>query len=129
MPRSTTAAERSGDGGARRRQTMIRTVTAEQFGHGLGCALLCLCPLAVVIAIAVARGRDGSSSGSTPATRPSSYTAPAPARQRCSCSFGKVRCSCPNGYVYDSSNQPSVHHLCGGTGQIRCLMCDGSGYR
>lgn len=98
---------------------------------GLLC-LLCLAPLIVVFVVLPLRRNNGRSpSGALNAGLPPAYQGSGgytPARTRCSCSGGYTPCSCSNGYVYDNG-QPQIHHACGGTGKLRCLMCGGSGYR
>jgi hypothetical protein len=52
-----------------------------------------------------------------------------PPKQRCGvCQGGTNPCyGCSNGYVHGS--QTERHITCGGTGRVKCAMCDGTGYR
>jgi hypothetical protein len=44
---------------------------------------------------------------------------------RCTFGNGTVPGTCGNGYV----TQTERHHPCGGTGRLRCQMCNRTGYR
>ncbi|WP_432832467.1 hypothetical protein [Dactylosporangium sp. CA-092794] len=105
--------------------------------HALGwvcCTLLCLLPVAAIVLAVVARGRGGSApTGSAGAGgyQAAGWTPPpAPERVRCPACGGSggSSCSCSNGYEYDTG-QPRVHHLCAGSGKIKCFACGGSGFR
>ncbi|WP_433088028.1 hypothetical protein ACQP1P_19070 [Dactylosporangium sp. CA-052675] len=113
-------------------------MNAEQLGELFGCAMLCLCPLAVLIAIGVARGRrggtggggtgGGGTGGGGPAPTFPAMGGPAPQTRHCGMcgGTGTVPCTCGNGYEY-VDGQPRNHHLCGGSGRLRCNSCGGSG--
>jgi hypothetical protein len=74
---------------------------------------------------------SGPAGGSTGGGWNRGAPAPAPKRweppqkQKCGCGNGTVPCGCGNGYV----TQTERHHACGGTGRLRCQMCNGTGYR
>jgi hypothetical protein len=70
-------------------------------------------------------GSPGRSSASSPSS--SSWTPPP--KQRCGvCQGGTNPCyGCSNGYV--SGTQTERHMTCGGTGRVKCAMCNGTGYR
>jgi hypothetical protein len=64
-------------------------------------------------------GRPGAPSAPTPWTPPQ--------KQKCGCGNGTVPCGCSGGYVYGTRTER--HYACGGTGRLRCQMCNGTGYR
>jgi hypothetical protein len=73
-----------------------------------------------------AADRAANTAASTPFRPAPQWT---PQKVKCSCGDGKVTCyQCSNGYLYNG-NQTERHHLCGGTGKLKCQMCNGTGYR
>lgn len=108
-------------------------MSAYELGEVFGCLMLCLCPIGVLIAVAVLRGRRGGTPADTGgpgagggAWKPS--TPSAPKDVPCGSCGGTGTTYCCNGYEY-VNGQPRNHHLCGGTGRLRCAMCGGSGRR
>jgi hypothetical protein len=67
--------------------------------------------------------------GRSPNSPPSSPSWTPPPKTRCGvCNGGSNPCNgCSNGYVYGTRTE--LHAACGGTGRIKCTMCNGSGYR
>ncbi|WP_432843473.1 hypothetical protein [Dactylosporangium sp. CA-092794] len=96
------------------------------------CSLLCLLPVVAVVLALMRRGQGtrspsgpmntGGNQGWTPPAAPAHVPCPT-----CNAT-GSVPCSCGNGLVYENG-QPRNHHLCGGSGKIKCMMCLGAGYR
>jgi hypothetical protein len=70
-------------------------------------------------------GTGGGWGGTGAPSAPSSWQPPK--KQKCTCGNGTVPCGCSGGYVYGT--QTERHHPCGGTGRLRCQMCNGSGFR
>ena len=99
--------------------------------------LYCLGCLGAVVAVLIislyTQGRSGNFTPTHPTgpSRPggtsSGYTPPA--KQRCSCNRGKVPCNCSGGYVTDHNGQLQRHYQCGGSGELTCQMCNGTGLR
>ena len=67
--------------------------------------------------------------GPGPARQPSTPSWNPPAKQPCGvCQGGFNNChGCSNGYVYGTRTER--HGTCGGTGRVKCAMCNGTGYR
>jgi hypothetical protein len=71
-------------------------------------------------------GGSGSAGGHPAA--PASPTWQQVTKQKCTCQNGTVACtSCSGGYVYGARTER--HIACGGTGRLKCQMCNGTGYR
>jgi hypothetical protein len=69
------------------------------------------------------------SPGHSPASSSSSPPWTPPPKQPCGvCQGGTNPCyGCSNGYV--NGTRTERHMTCGGTGRVRCAMCNGTGYR
>jgi hypothetical protein len=68
----------------------------------------------------------GGNTGRGPMGPPGNTWEP-PQKQRCGvCNGGTNPCyGCSNGYV----NRTEFHGACGGTGRVKCVMCNGTGFR